>query len=353
MTKVLMKGSEALGEAALLAGCKYYFGSPVTPQSELPSYLAKRMPQVGGVFSQAESEISAINMVYGAASAGARVLTSNSGPNVSAKQEGIAYTASAELPCVIVNIMKGGPGSNNDNPSQSDYWQATKGHGDYKTIVYAPASVQEMADFTMSAFDYADKFRNPVIILADGIVDSMMEPVELPKPYEYDIDSKEWALGSASNHRNICAALLEDSQEQEVKNWALYQKYQEIAEYFADKQELSVEEYMCDDADIILVGYGIIARVLKTVVEKCRKRGIRAGLARPKILWPFPSEAIRRLADKTALFMVVEMSYGQMVEDVKIAVNGKKPVYFFGRTGGSVPSDFEILGEVQKLVNPD
>lgn len=353
MSKVLMKGSEALGEAALLAGCKFYFGSPVTTQSELPSYLAKRMPQVNGIFSQAENEVSAINMVYGAACAGARVLTSNSGPDVSAKQEGIAYIASSELPCVIVNIMRGGPEANNNNPSQTDYWQATRGHGDYRTIVYAPASVQEMANFTVSAFDYADKFRNPVIILADGIVDSMMEPVELPQKVEYDIYSKEWALGYPGNHRNICASVLEDSQEQEVKNWTLYQKYQEIAEYFANNQELAVEEFMCDDADIVLVGYGIIARVLKTVVEKCRKRGIKAGLIRPKILWPFPSEAIRKVADKVPLFMVVEMSYGQMVEDVKIAVNGKKPVYFFGRTGGAVPSDFEILSEVQKLVNPD
>lgn len=358
MAKVLMKGNEAIGEAAILAGCRYYFGYPITPQSELPAYLAKRLPQVDGVFVQAESEVSAINMVYGAASAGARVMTSSSSPGMSLKQEGVSYIAGAELPCLIVNVMRGGPGLGNIAPSQSDYWQATRGggHGDYRTIVYAPNSVQEMADFTIAGFEIADKFRNPVLMLSDGVLGQMMEPVEMPDPKDYHIDSKKWALGylgEDKKERNLCTSIFMGSEELEEHNWHLYQKYQVVTDYFKKNPDLMVEEYQCEDAEIILVGYGIISRILKTVVEKCRKRGIKAGLVRPKVLWPFPSQVFEKLGKTAEHFLTVEMSCGQMVEDVKLAVNGQKPVYFFGRTGGAIPSDFEILNEVDKIVRRD
>ena len=360
MAKVLMKGNEAIGEAAVLAGCRYYFGYPITPQSELPAYLSKRLPQVDGVFLQAESEVAAINMVYGAGSAGARVMTSSSSPGISLKQEGISYIAGAEIPCLIVNVVRGGPGLGNIAPAQSDYWQATRGggHGDYRTIVLAPNSVQEMADMTIEGFELADKFRNPVLLLTDGVLGQMMEPVDLPEPKDYDVNCKKWALGyngKDKSERNLCSSIFLDVEELEEHNWHLYQKYQVVSDLFSEGEykDFAVEEHLCDDAEIILVGYGIISRILKTVVEKCRKRGIKAGLLRPKVLWPFPTKVIQRLAEKTANFLCVEMSCGQMVEDVKLAVNGKKPVYFFGRTGGTIPSDFEILNEVDKIVRPD
>ncbi len=358
--KVLMKGNEAIGEAAVLAGCRYYFGYPITPQSELPAYLAKRLPEVEGVFVQAESEVAAINMVYGAGSAGARVMTSSSSPGMSLKQEGISYIAGAEVPCFMVNVVRGGPGLGNIAPAQSDYWQSTRGggHGDYRTIVLAPNSVQEMADMTIAGFEMADKYKNPVILLSDGVLGQMMEPVELPDPIDYDIQSKKWALGYRAEdkkERNLCTSIFLDVDELEEHNWHLYQKYQVISDAFAtgELKDMAVEKHLCDDAEIILIGYGIISRILKTVVEKCRKRGIKAGMVRPKVLWPFPTKVIQDLCEKTQQFMVVEMSCGQMVEDVKLAVNGKKPVYFFGRTGGTIPSDFEILNEVDKIVRPD
>ena len=358
--KVLMKGNEAIGEAAVLAGCRYYFGYPITPQSELPAYLSKRLPEVEGTFLQAESEVAAINMVFGAASAGARVMTSSSSPGVSLKQEGISYIAAAELPCLLVNVVRGGPGLGNIAPAQSDYWQSTRGggHGDYRTLVFAPNSVQEMADMTIRGFQAADQFRNPVILLSDGVLGQMMEPVKLPEPMDYDIDSKDWSLGYESGKeraKNICTTIFLDVDQLEEHNWHLYQKYQYISDEFntGKWQDFAVEAHMCDDAEIILVGYGIISRILKTVVEKCRKRGIKAGLLRPRVLWPFPKKAFQDFAKKTAQFLVVEMSCGQMVEDVKLAVEGEKPVYFFGRTGGTIPSDFEILNEVDKIVRPD
>lgn len=358
--KVLMKGNEVIGEAAVLAGCRYYFGYPITPQSELPAYLSKRLPEVDGVFVQAESEVAAINMVYGAASAGARVMTSSSSPGVSLKQEGISYIAGAELPCLLVNVMRGGPGLGNIAPAQSDYWQATRGggHGDYRTLVLAPNSVQEMADMTIAGFEFADRFKNPVLLLSDGVLGQMMEPVTLPDPVDYDVNSKKWALGyngKDKSERNLCTSIFLDIDELEEHNWHLYQKYQVMTDLFSsgEYKDFAVEEHLCDDAEIILVGYGIISRILKTVVEKCRKRGIKAGLIRPKVLWPFPSQVFEKLAQTAKQFLVVEMSCGQMVEDVKLSVNGKKPVYFFGRTGGTIPSDFEILNEVDKLVRPD
>lgn len=358
--KILMKGNEVLGESAVRAGCRFYFGYPITPQSELPAYLAKRLPEVNGVFLQSESEISAINMVYGAASAGARVMTSSSSPGVSLKQEGISYIAGAELPCLIVNVVRGGPGLGNIAPSQSDYWQATRGggHGDYRTVVLSPNSVQDMATMTLAGFEIADRFKNPVLLLSDGVLGQMMEPVVLPEPVDYDINSKKWALGyqgADKNQRNLCTSIYMGAEDLEEHVWRLYQKYQVITDAFAtgDLQHLSVEEHLCDDAEIILVGYGIMSRILKTVVEKCRKRGIKAGLLRPKALWPFPSQAIEKHTQHVKCFLTVEMSCGQMVEDVKLAVNGKKPVYFFGRTGGVIPSDFEILNEVDKIARPD
>jgi len=357
--KVLMKGNEAIGEAAVLAGCRYYFGYPITPQSELPAYLAKRLPEVEGVFLQAESEVSAINMVYGAAGAGARVMTSSSSPGVSLKQEGISYIAAAELPCLIVNVVRGGPGLGNISPAQSDYFQATRGggHGDYRTLVLAPNSVQEMSDLTIRGFELADAFRNPVLVLVDGVLGQMMEPVLLPEPTDYDKNSKKWALSgkSPNRDRNLCTTIFLDVDQLEQHNWHLYQKYQVISDEFTTGKwkDYSCELHETEDAEIILVGYGIISRILKTVVEKCRKRGIKAGLVRPISLWPFPTKAIAELAPKTKQFLVVEMSTGQMVEDVKLAVDGKKPVYFFGRTGGTIPSDFEILNEVDKIVRPD
>lgn len=360
--KILMKGNEAIGEAAVLAGCRYYFGYPITPQSELPAYLARRLPEVEGVFLQAESEVAAINMVYGAGSAGGRVMTSSSSPGISLKQEGISYLCAAEVPCLIVNVVRGGPGLGNIAPAQSDYWQATRGggHGDYRTLVFAPNSVQEMADMTIAGFNAADKFKNPVLLLSDGVLGQMMEPVTLQSPVDYDIKSKEWALGhrhgeGTGRARNLCTTIFLDVDQLEEHNWHLYQKYQYIQDEFAGGSwnDYSCELHQCDDAEIILVGYGIISRILKTVVEKCRKRGLKAGLVRPKTLWPFPKHVFEKLSDTTSQFLVVEMSCGQMVEDVKLSVNGKKPVYFFGRTGGTIPSDFEILNEVDKIVRPD
>ncbi|MFZ2961486.1 MAG: 3-methyl-2-oxobutanoate dehydrogenase subunit VorB [Candidatus Ozemobacteraceae bacterium] len=357
--KILMKGNEAIAEAAILAGCRHYFGYPITPQSELPAYLAKRLPEVEGVFLQAESEVAAINMVYGAASTGSRVMTSSSSPGMSLKQEGISYLAAAELPCVLVNVTRGGPGLGNIAPAQADYYQATRGggHGDYRTIVLAPNSVQEMADLTIKAFDAADKFRSPVLILSDGVLGQMMEPVLLPEPVVFDPDSKEWALSGKGSRkkRNLTTTIFLDVDQLEEHNWHLYQKYQFIADEFdhGSLKDYSAELHQVDDADIILVGYGIIARILKTVVEKCRKRGIKAGLIRPISLWPFPTRIISELSKKTKSMMVVEMSTGQMIDDVKLAVEGRVPTYFYGRTGGTIPSSFEILNEIDKIMQVD
>ncbi|MBI3039434.1 3-methyl-2-oxobutanoate dehydrogenase subunit VorB [bacterium] len=356
--KILMKGNEALAEAAVLAGCRYYFGYPITPQNELSAYLSKRLPEVEGVFLQAESEIAAINMVYGSASTGARVMTSSSSPGVSLKQEGISYIAAAELPCVIVNVVRGGPGLGNIAPAQCDYFQSTRGggHGDYRTVVLAPNSVQEMADLTIKAFEIADSFRTPVLILCDGVLGQMMEPVLLPEPQNYDMNLKPWALtGKGTRKRNIFSTIYLDVDELEEHNWHLYQKYEFISDEFSKGklQSFSCETHQIEDAELILVGYGIVARILKTVVEKCRKRGIKAGLVRPITLWPFPSAVLEKLSATAKNFAVIEMSCGQMVEDVKLAVNGKRPVFFYGRTGGAIPSPFEILNELDKITRVD
>ncbi|MEZ4357962.1 MAG: 3-methyl-2-oxobutanoate dehydrogenase subunit VorB [Eubacteriales bacterium] len=346
MAKQLIKGNEAIAEAAIQAGCRFFFGYPITPQNQIPEYMSKRMPQVGGCFLQAESEVSAINMVYGASGAGARVMTSSSSPGISLKQEGISYIACAGLPCVIVNMVRSGPGLGGILPSQSDYFQAVKGggHGDYKLIVYAPASVQEAADMVMHAFDASDFYRVPVMILGDGMIGQMMEPVEFRQQKKMDLPEKTWALtgwDGKSRERAIINSLHIEPQEMYDVCLDMKKIYDEI-----EKNETDFEEYLMDDASICLVAYGTTARICKVAINRAREQGIKAGLIRPKTLWPFPTEPISAAADKVDAFLAVEMSMGQMVEDVKIAVNGKKPVKFYGKTGGVIPHYKEILNEI-------
>lgn len=348
MEKVLMKGNEAMAEAAVRAGCRYYFGYPITPQSEVPEYLAKRMPQVGGVFLQAESEVAAINMVYGAAAAGARTMTSSSSPGISLKLEGISYIAAAELPCVIVNIMRAGPGLGGIQPAQSDYFQATKGggHGDYRLIVYAPSSVQELADMTYQAFDIADKYRNPVMILGDGLIGQMMEEVKLPKFKDTDAVmavEKGWAATGTKEKRppNIFNTLYLHPEKLEDLNLALFEKYRII-----QSKEVTYEEYKTADADILLVAYGISARIAKSAIDEARNIGIKAGLIRPITLWPFPKAQIKLLSQKVKWILTLEMSHGQLIEDVCLAVGQNVPVHFYGRVGGMIPSVEAVYHEI-------
>jgi len=348
--KLLMKGNEALGEAAIQAGCRLYFAYPITPQSELPEYLAKRMPQVGGVFLQAESEVAAINMVYGAAGAGARVMTSSSSPGISLKQEGLSYIAGAELPCVVVNMSRGGPGLGSIQPSQSDYFQATKGggHGDYRLLVLAPASVQEVVDLTILAFDLADKYRNPVMIMGDGLLGQMMEPVAFPAEEKRELPHKPWATTGWKKDRpkNIINSLELQPERLEMHNRRLQEKYGRAA-----AEEVRWEGYRTDDACIVVAAFGTVARIARSAVDAAREKGIKAGLFRPITLWPYPSAALAELADTAQAFLSVEMNCGQMVEDVRLAVNGKRPVYFYGRSGGIVPTPEEVLAEIEKAVN--
>ena len=347
MEKQLMKGNEAIAEAAIAAGCRLFFGYPITPQNQIPEYMSKRMPKLGGCFLQAESEVAAINMVYGAAGAGARVMTSSSSPGISLKQEGISYIAGAELPAVIVNIVRGGPGLGGIQPAQSDYFQSTKGggHGDYRLIVLAPASVQEAADLTYSAFDLADKYRIPVLILGDGMIGQMMEPVSLPTPKEPTSANKPWATnGAKGRERTIVNSLYIDPVELEQVNLRLQSRYDTI-----QKNEVLCEEYLMDDAEIMLAAYGTTARIVKKAISELRKKGIKAGLMRPITLWPFPAEQMSKYADKVKAVLTVEMSLGQMVEDVRLAINGKVPVEFYGRTGGMVPTWKEIAAKVENM----
>ncbi len=347
MEKVLMKGNEAIAEAAIRAGCRHYFGYPITPQTEIAAYMSKRMPKIGGTFLQAESEISAINMVYGVASAGLRAMTSSSSPGVSLKQEGISYLAGCDLPALIVNVQRGGPGLGGIQPSQSDYFQATKGggHGDYHLIVLAPASVQEMADLTVKAFDLADKYRMPAMLLADGTMGQMMEPVELPEAVEYKPE-KPWAVTGTENKRehNIVNSLYLVPEQLEQKNIERYEKYRTVAE-----NEAMCEEYMTEDADVCVVAFGIAARVSKNAITEARKQGIKAGLIRPITLWPFPKEAIRKAADKVKGFVSVELSMGQMIEDIRLAEDCKKPVSLCCRVGGMIPSPEEVLKAIKDM----
>lgn len=344
--KVLMKGNEAIAEAAIAAGCRHYFGYPITPQTEVAAYMSKRMPKIGGMFLQAESEISAINMVYGVAGAGFRVMTSSSSPGISLKQEGISYIAGADLPALIVNVQRGGPGLGGIQPSQSDYFQATKGggHGDYHLIVLAPASVQEMADLTVKAFDLADKYRMPVMLLADGTMGQMMEPVSLPAPTTEKI-GKPWAVTGTKGERkhNIINSLYLDPEKLEKTNFERFEKYKKIEE-----NETEYEEFMTDDAEVIVVAFGIAARVSKNAVRAAREKGIKAGLIRPITLWPFPKKALFNASQKAKAFVSVELSMGQMIEDVELAIRCSRPVYLCNRAGGMIPSPEQVLDSIVK-----
>ncbi|QUI24550.1 3-methyl-2-oxobutanoate dehydrogenase subunit VorB [Vallitalea pronyensis] len=352
MEKVLMKGNEAIAEAAIQAGCKYFFGYPITPQNEIPAYMAKKLPKIdGGVFLQAESEVSAINMVYGAAGAGARVMTSSSSPGISLKQEGISYIAGAALPCVIVNIVRGGPGLGGIQPAQSDYFQSVKGggHGDYHLIVYAPSTLQEMVSLTMEAFDIADLYRNPVMVLGDGMLGQMMEPVSFEKPPARELPEKDWSTTGCDGSRkpNVINSLYIDPEELEIEVNKTYKKYEVIKE-----NETRYETYNCEDADIIVAAYGTTARIVKSVIDMAKEKGVKVGLIRPITIWPFPYAPVEAYADKDHVkaFLTVEMSMGQMVEDIRLGVKNKKPVHFYGRTGGMVPTPDDILSEILKIV---
>ncbi len=348
MEKVLMKGNEAIAEAAIKAGCKHYFGYPITPQTEIAAYMAKRMPKIGGTFLQAESEVSAINMVYGVAGAGYRVMTSSSSPGISLKQEGISYIAGADLPALIVNVQRGGPGLGGIQPSQSDYFQATKGggHGDYRLIVLAPASVQEMADLTIKAFDLADKYRMPTMLLADGTMGQMMEPVSIPESNVAPVE-KPWAANGTNKQRkhNIINSLYLKPEELEKKNFERFEKYKDI-----ENNEVMHESYMMEDAEYCVVAFGIAARISKNAVTSARKQGIKVGLIRPITLWPFPTEVLRKTADQVKGFISVELSMGQMIEDVRLATECKKPVLLCNRTGGMIPSPEQVMESIEKLI---
>jgi 2-oxoglutarate ferredoxin oxidoreductase subunit alpha len=342
-----MCGNEALAEAAIIAGLDAYFGYPITPQNEIPAYMSRRMPEEGRVFVQSESELAAINMVFGAAATGKRAMTTSSSPGISLMQEGISYLAGAELPAVVVNIMRGGPGLGNIAPSQGDYFQATRGggHGDYRTIVLAPWCVQEMADFMPLAFDLADQYRMGVLVLADGILGQMMEPVVLEQKPRRELPAKDWVLtGKKGRDQNIVRSLYLKEGAIEQLNYKLQANYRQIEE-----NEVLCQQYKVDDADIVLVAYGISARIVRSAVDKARKAGIKAGLIRPITLWPFPCRQISKAADDFKIFLTVEMSLGQMVEDVKLAVAGKSPVVFFGRPGGGVPGVEEVLEKIRQL----
>lgn len=346
--KVLMKGNEALAEAAMQAGCRLFFGYPITPQTELAAYMAKKMPKIGGLFLQAESEVAAINMVYGAAGAGARVMTSSSSPGVSLKSEGISYIAGADLPCVIINIVRGGPGLGGIQPAQSDYFQATKGggHGDYHMIVLAPSSVQEMVNLTSLAFDLGEIYRMPVMIMGDGMLGQMMEPISFENVEKREVPEKTWATTGTKmqRKRNIINSLYITPDELEALVIEREKRYDVVR-----KNEVMYEQYKTEDADFILAAYGTTARIAKNAIEQLRKEGIKTGLIRPITLWPFPYDIFNKAADMAKAFLSVEMSMGQMVEDVRLGVNGKKPVHFFGRTGGMVPSPQEIINKVKEI----
>lgn len=343
-----MTGNEAIAEAAVQAGCRHFFGYPITPQSEIPEYMSRRLPEVGGVYLQAESEVAAINMLFGAAGAGARVMTSSSSPGISLMQEGISYMVGAELPCVVVNIMRGGPGLGGIQPSQSDYFQATKGggHGDYHILVLAPHTLQEAVSLTMEAFDLADKYRNPVLVLGDGYMGQMMEPVRFEKSAPLKLPTKEWALtGAKGRPPNLVRSLYLDPKLLEEHNLEINRKIQDMI-----KNEVRVETYHTDDAEVIIAAYGTVARIAKTAIKVLRERGIRAGMVRPITVFPFPYETFEKMADKVSRFLVVEMSLGQMVEDVRLGLCAKAQARFYGRTGGMVPSYDEIITQTEELV---
>lgn len=345
--KVLMKGNEALAAAAVAAGCRYFFGYPITPQTEIAAYMSKVMPKIGGTFLQAESEIAAINMVYGASAAGARVMTSSSSPGISLKGEGISYLAGADLPAVIINVQRGGPGLGGIQPSQSDYWQATRalGHGDFQLVVYAPCSVQEMADCVYDAFDIADKYRTPVMILADGMLGQMMEPVVLP-PDKGELSPKPWATTGHHNERehNVVNSLYLTAEKLEELNIERYKRYGVIK-----ATEQRAECVLTEDAEIVVVAFGASARIARSAIVKAREEGIKAGLLRPITLWPYPTDAVEATIGTAKAYLTVEMNMGQMVDDVRLAVNGRAPVSFYGRTGGVIPTPEEVLEQIRIL----
>ncbi len=346
--RILMKGNEALAEAAIVAGCRHFFGYPITPQTELSAYMAKKMPKIGGTFLQAESEVAAINMVLGAASAGVRAMTSSSSPGISLKSEGVSYIAGSDLPCVIINVQRGGPGLGGIQPSQADYWQATKalGHGDFQLIVLAPSTVQEMVDYVFTAFDLADKYRMPAMILADGMLGQMMEPVEIDENRAVKQYDKPWATNGHKNQRphNVVNSLYLKPEDLERLVDERFERYEIIK-----RDEVIVETQNLEDAEIVLVAYGATSRIVKSAVKAARDKGIRAGIIRPITLWPFPEKAIAKAAETAKAFLAVEMSKGQMVDDVRLAVNGRAPVHFFGRTGGIIPTPAEVLREIEKI----
>ena len=344
--KVLMKGNEAIAEAAILAGCKHYFGYPITPQTEIAAYMAKRMPKVGGTFLQAESENAAINMVYGVSCAGYRVMTSSSSPGIALKSEGLSYLAGADLPALVVNVQRGGPGLGGIQPSQADYFQATKagGHGDFRMIVLAPASVQEMAELTVKGFDLADKYRMTSMILADGTMGQMMEPVSLDFKVSEKVE-KPWATTGTKLERehNIITSLSLDAEELEQQNFSRFDRYKYIEE-----NEAMYEEYMMDDAEICVTAFGITSRISKNAVDEARKQGIKVGLIRPITLWPFPVAPFKKAADKVKEIISVELSMGQMIDDVRLAVDCKVPVTLCNRVGGMMPSPEQVLDAIKK-----
>ena len=347
--KVLMKGNEAIAEAAIKAGCRHYFGYPITPQTEVAAYMAKKMPKIGGVFLQAESEIAAINMVYGVAGAGLRVMTSSSSPGISLKSEGLSYMAGSDLPALIVNVQRGGPGLGGIQPSQSDYFQATKGcgHGDFRMIVLAPSSVQEMASLTVKGFDLADKYRMTSMILADGTLGQMMEPVCLDE-VEVNTYEKPWAVTGTKMQRkhNIVNSLSLVPEELEKLNFERYERYKAVEE-----NEIMYEEFMTEDAEICVVAFGIAARVAKNAVIAARKEGIKVGLFRPITLWPFPKAALNKVADTAKKFISVELSMGQMIEDIELAIRCRRPVELCNRAGGMIPSSEQVLEHIKKAAN--
>ncbi|NLC69464.1 MAG: 3-methyl-2-oxobutanoate dehydrogenase subunit VorB [Clostridiaceae bacterium] len=347
--KLLMSGNEVIAEAAIRAGCRFYFGYPITPQTEIAHYLAKRMPEAGGTFLQAESEIAAINMVYGASAAGARAMTSSSSPGISLKQECISYLAGAELPAVIVNIVRCGPGLGGILPAQCDYFQAVKGggHGDYKMVVLAPCSVQELYELTVEAFNIADRYRVTVMIMGDGILGQMMEIVEFRDEEEIFNADKSWALTGTGMKRenNFITSIYINPEVLEAHNRKLQQKYREI-----ERNECRVEVYNCENADVIVAAFGTVARIVKNVIKQAEREGIKVGLIRPITLWPFPNEAFLKYAQVPRAFLTVELNAGQMLEDVKLALNGANKTYFYGRMGGMIPAQKEILDEIKKIM---
>ncbi|MDO4833080.1 MAG: 3-methyl-2-oxobutanoate dehydrogenase subunit VorB [Clostridia bacterium] len=344
--KVLMKGNEAIAEAAIKAGCRHYFGYPITPQTEVAAYMSKRMPKIGGTFLQAESEVAAINMVIGVSSTGKRVMTSSSSPGVSLKSEGISYLAGCDLPALVVNVQRGGPGLGGIQPSQSDYFQATKGgsHGDYHNIVLAPASVQEMASLTIKGFELADKYRMVCMLLADGTMGQMMEPVEIDDINPETVE-KPWALTGTDMKRkpNIVNSLYLKPDELEAKNFERFEKYKVVEE-----NEVMYESYLMDDAEICIVAFGITSRVAKNAINEARAKGIKVGMIRPITLWPFPKKDLYEAAERCKAFISVEMNMGQMIGDVELAIRCKRPVYLCNRTGGMIPTPEEVLAKIEE-----